>query len=71
MVRALRVMAGRGPVKAIVSTPLPEMSKSMVEAVEAALASSMACRSDPAPPLSVLVTVKMVAESNCRGSRSS
>ena len=51
------VIAGRAVAGLIVCTPEPGMSKSIVSAVDAALAFRIAWRSEPGPLSLVLVTV--------------
>ena len=53
----LSVIAGSVVRGVIVWTPLPGMSNAIVSAPPLALASRIACRSDPAPLSSVVVTV--------------
>src|SRR5215467_9129219 len=57
-------MLGREDGTSIVCTPLPGMLKWIVSVPTLALASVIACRSDPAPLSAVLVTVYVVAEAS-------
>src|SRR5829696_212905 len=54
------VISGNGEAGEMVWAPLPGMSNSMASAPGVALASRIACRSEPAPESLVLVTVKVV-----------
>jgi hypothetical protein len=54
------VIVGSALVVVMVRTPEPGMLKAMVSKPELALASRIACRSDPAPASLVLVTVRIV-----------
>ena len=62
------VMIGRTDASEIVWTPLPVMLKSIVSAPGLALASVIACRSEPAPLSLMLVTVYVVA-ARCAAAR--
>src|SRR5437773_6288123 len=54
------VIVGRKNASIIVCTPAPGMLKTIVSAPGLALASRIACLSDPAPMVLVLVTVKVI-----------
>src|SRR5215217_5880682 len=55
------VIRGKAAAGAMVWTPLPEISNSMVSAPEVALALSIACLREPAPMSLVFLTVKVVS----------